>query len=65
MEIRREDKVRLHQGVYGLAKLEIIADTLDIDIIEVFCEWLDANNESDKKIKEFKKLMDIKEKLYG
>ena len=44
MEIRRTDNCRLHDGVYGLAKLEIVADTLDVDIIEVFSEYLDANN---------------------
>ena len=62
MEIRRTDKYRLHDGAYGLAKLEIVADTLDIDIIEVFSEWLDANNTKSELFKELMELIKIKEK---
>ena len=62
MEIRRTDRYQLHNGIYGLAKLEIIADTLDIDIIEAFSEWIDACNKKEELFNELMQLIKVKEK---
>ena len=56
IEVRRWNNIR----TIGMSKIEIYADTLTVDIIELLVEWMEHNDDTHQAMKEFQRLLELK-----